>query len=163
MILTKYYYNLNMQNQKYFKDIEEDREELKNTGEDYIINRIENFKLNCINNTCLYKKDDGVDFIIKYKDTYFVSQIKYWLTKAITYKEVKQFFGEMELSKISRNLRNEKVRYLLLCPYVSDKNKNEILQIEKEMEKYNILFGNKFIEFIVNPTFTMEEIIMEDN
>lgn len=156
-----HFYELDKFHRDQFKRIEKDRLEKKLSEEDYFRERMERFNIEIFPRKKNTKsKDDGIDFIIKYKEKTFICQLKYW-GKPLGKKLIKEIFGQMYLSDVSIEYRKEKrfIKYILICPFVSEKCTNVIKQYLEE--NYYVIFGEQFIELLLNPLYFIHKKMYE--
>lgn len=154
-INNKLIYQLSFNNQQHLKSIVDTLSTSNLSGEKYIINIFKKYGFNVIyaeSNENI--NDDGVDLLLKYENDFFIIQIKFFLQRQLNYKEMKQYYGEMFLSKISLDIlesfkKNTCVNYVLMCPFVSPRVNETIKKYKKY--KFHLLTGDEFVSFLVNP------------
>ncbi|WP_394897812.1 hypothetical protein [Clostridium butyricum] len=156
MLENKLYYSLNQQNRAFFKGIEEQRKISGISGEEYLSNVLNQFKIPHYRNSNQYCHDDGVDLVIEYKNKIYICQVKYWIDKTINYKMVKQIYGEMKLSKQAKKYQQtySDIKYILFCPYTSRQVKEIIHNFEED--DFIIISNNRFLNFMLNPIYVLE-------
>ncbi|CUN07832.1 hypothetical protein [Turicibacter sanguinis] len=104
-INNKLIYQLSSINQQLLKSIVDTLSTSNLSGEIYIINIFKKYGFNVLyaeSNENI--KDDGVDVLLKYENVFFIIQIKFFLQRQLNYKEIKQYYGEMFLSKINLDI-----------------------------------------------------------
>jgi hypothetical protein len=156
-----HFYKLNKFYREQFKSIERDRLKKNLSEEDYFRERMDRFNIEVFPRKKNTRSiDDGIDFIIKCNEKTFICQLKYW-GKPLGKKLIKEVFGQMYLSNASIEYRKEKrhIKYLLICPFVSENCINIIKQYSEE--NYYVIFGEKFIELLLNPVYFMQKNIYE--
>ncbi len=155
------FYNLDRFYRDQLNSFERDRIIKSVNEEEYFTQRMRKFGIKIITeDKDTRSNDDGIDFVIEYKEIIFICQLKYW-GKPLGKKLIKAIFGEMFLSDISIKYREKEknIRYLLICPFINNKNISSINKYSKE--KFYVIHGEAFVELLNNPMYFIEKKIYE--